>query len=72
MSTRFNLRVGRPDTTPDAPAHVPGVGMGGSRGSYSSQAGWERQGKVTMEAATGINPRSREPIDSRMPTLPPP
>jgi hypothetical protein len=66
------LKVGNPDTTPDAPAHTPGVNEGNSKGNYESQAGMLPDGKRTSEAVTGVNPPAHGPIDPRMPCLPPP
>jgi hypothetical protein len=66
-----NIKVGKPDVTPDAPAHTPGVKQGNSKGNYERQAGWLPDGRVTAERSTGINPHLRNPIDPRMPNLPP-
>jgi hypothetical protein len=67
-----NLKVGSPDTTPDAPAHTPGVNSGNSKGNYDSQAGMLPDGRRTAESVTGVNPKAHGPIDKRMPCLPPP
>jgi hypothetical protein len=66
-----NLRVGRPDVKPDAPSHTPGIKGGNSRGNYSKQAGWLPDGRVRAERSTGINAKNEDPIDPRMPNLPP-
>ncbi len=66
-----NLKVGKPDVAPDAPSHVPGIKMGNTRGNYSKQAGHLPDGRVTARRSTGINPGGAEPIDPRMPNLPP-
>jgi hypothetical protein len=66
------LKVGRPDTTPDAPAHTQGVNEGNAKGNYESQAGMLPDGRRTAEAVTGVNPSAHGPIDKRMPCLPPP
>lgn len=55
----------------DLPAHVPGIKSGNSKGNYERQAGHLPDGRRTAEAATGVNPKAREPIDSRMPNLTP-
>jgi hypothetical protein len=55
----------------DLPSHVKGIKQGNSRGNYERQAGWTPDGKQTAESATGINPKARQPIDPRMPNLPP-
>jgi hypothetical protein len=67
-----NLKVGRPDTAPDASAHTPGVYSGNSKGNYESQAGMLPDGRRTAESVTGVNPSAHGPIDKRMPCLPPP
>jgi hypothetical protein len=65
------LKVGRPDVTPDGPAHVSGVGQGNSKGNYESTPGMLPDGRRTAESVTGIAPKSHGPIDRRMPCLPP-
>jgi hypothetical protein len=54
------------DTTPDAPAHLTGVRKGEERAKPRPQ-------RTTRKAddATGINVADRQPIDRRMPNLPP-
>jgi hypothetical protein len=66
-----NLKVGKPDVAPDAPAHTPGIKMGNSKGNYERDKGLLPNGKRTARAATGINPELRDPIDPRMPNLTP-
>ena len=73
-------RVGKPETKPDAPSHTAGVKQGNARGNLerekgivSAPAGDLREGaKATARRSTGINPEARDPIDPRMPNLPPP
>jgi hypothetical protein len=67
-----NLKVGKPDTTPDAPSHTAGVNEGNAKGNYESTAGMLPDGRRTAEAVTGVNPSAHGPIDKRMPCLPPP
>jgi hypothetical protein len=67
-----NLKVGRPDTVPDASAHTPGVNSGNSKGNYESQEGMLPDGRRTAASVTGVNPSAHGPIDKRMPCLPPP
>jgi len=67
---RFNLKVGKADTRPDAPAHIPGVRQGNQPGG-ERQAGHNPDGTATAERSTGINPASRNPIDQSSPNLPP-
>lgn len=77
METRViaNVRVGKPDTTPDRPSHVKGVREGNLPGSTWRQRGIQkvrRGARETPHRSTGINPRDRMPIDPRMPSLSPP
>jgi hypothetical protein len=65
------LSVGKPDVSPDDPSHVKGINQGNARGNYERQPGHRADGKRTAASSTGINPRAREPIDPRMPNLPP-
>jgi hypothetical protein len=65
------LNTGKPDVSPDAPSHVKGVKYGNAIGNYDRQAGMLPDGKRTAEAATGVNAKARNPIDPRMPNLPP-
>jgi hypothetical protein len=66
-----NLSTGKPDTTHDAPAHTPGIPMGGAKGSYEEQPGHLPDGRSTPERSTGVNPSARKPIHPAMPTLMP-
>jgi hypothetical protein len=65
------LSTGKPDTSPDAPSHVKGVKYGNAVGNYDRQAGHLPDGKRRAESATGIDAKARNPIDPRMPNLPP-
>ena len=72
-----NIRVGKPDTEPDLTSHTKGVKEGNEPGNFESTPGlyWDAKegiGKGTAQRSTGINPDSRNPIDPRMPNLPPP
>ena len=71
MATVDNLQVGKPDTTPSKPAHTPGVRQGNQPGNYAKQPGHFVDGRATARRSTGINPRTREPIDPRSPNLSP-
>jgi hypothetical protein len=53
----------------DASAHTPGIYQGNTP---DQQAGLLPDGRRTAAAATGVDPKSSEPIDPRMPTLTPP
>ena len=66
-----NVRIGNADTTHDAPAHMPGINQGNARGHYTKQSGHLPDGRSTARRSTGINARSREPIDPSMPNLSP-
>jgi hypothetical protein len=65
------LRIGEPDVRPDLPSHVPGVYQGNARGNYEKNVGWLPDGRVTAERSTGVDAQARNPIDPRMPNLPP-
>jgi hypothetical protein len=66
-----NLRVGKPDVRPDATAHTRGI-KEGNKGPFEKQRGHNPDGTVTAERSTGIDPKAHNPIDPRMPNLPPP
>ena len=75
-----DIRVGKPDTTPDAPAHTPGVSQGNEPGGIANDPGLYETGetgmgrptaKSTARKSTGINPEARNPIDPNSPNLPP-
>ena len=75
-----NIRVGKPDTTPDSPAHTPGVNQGNEPGGTDADPGLVETGEVgagrpsmrsTARKSTGINPEKRNPIDPNSPNLPP-
>ena len=65
------LRLGKAHKRTDAPGHVRGIKQGNSTGNYEKQDGHLPDGRATASKSTGINPGSREPIDPRMPNLPP-
>jgi hypothetical protein len=67
-----NLKVGKPDATPDLPSHVPGVREGNASGNYEKSAGHLPDGRSTAKRSTGILPDKHDPIDPRMPNLSPP
>ncbi len=72
MDKSRRIRVGKPDVSPDKPAHTPGVKAGNAKGSYEKQLGHLPGGKSTSARSTGINPRKRDPIIPGMPNLSPP
>lgn len=65
------MKVGKRQVKPDDPVHVKGVKQGNSTGNYEKQAGHLPDGRSTAERSTGINAKARNPIDPRMPNLPP-
>jgi hypothetical protein len=65
------INVGKADTTPDAPAHTPGVKQGNSKGNYEKQPGHLPDGRRTARASTGVSPDHHDPIDPSMPNLSP-
>ncbi len=62
------IRVGKPDVRPDAPAHVKGVDCGNSK---KRQRGLHKDGTVDARRSTGIRPKHHDPILPIMPNLPP-
>jgi hypothetical protein len=55
---------------PDTPSHSRGTHKGEGRAESQREPG--REGKTaTARSATSINPKAHEPIDPRMPHLPP-
>jgi hypothetical protein len=61
------------DATPDLPAHTPGTPKGEERFSrHGREAGRENKEGCMARDATSINPESHDPIDPKMPHLPPP
>ncbi|HWC33169.1 MAG TPA: hypothetical protein VG709_08595 [Actinomycetota bacterium] len=67
-----NIKLGKPDASPDDPAHTPGVKEGNSTGNYEKSPGHLADGRSTAERSTGVNPGKHGPIDPRMPNLSPP
>jgi hypothetical protein len=74
------LKTGKPDTTPDQPAHTPGVREGNRPGTFDDEPGHintgsegadRPTGKATARRSTSINAKERNPIDPRSPNLPP-
>ncbi len=65
------MRIGRADVEQDASAHTPGIRQGNAPGAYERERGHLGDGRVTARRSTGVDPKGREPIDDRMPNLPP-
>jgi hypothetical protein len=66
-----SIRTGKPQATPDLPAHTKGI-REGNEGPFDKQRGHLPDGRVTAERSTGINASAHNPIDPSMPNLPPP
>lgn len=66
-----NLRIGKPDVSPDAPSHTPGTKQGNAVGNYEKQDGHLSDGRSTSRRSTGVNPEAMNPIDPSMPNLSP-
>lgn len=65
------VRTGKPDVRPDTPSHTPGIDQGNQPGAYERMAGHLPDGRSTAARSTGVNAKSAEPIDPRMPNLSP-
>ena len=65
------IRVGKPDVDTKTLGHIKGVRQGNATGNYESQSGHLPDGRRTAESSTGVNAKAHEPIDPRMPNLPP-
>jgi len=66
-----DVSTGKADTSADAPSHVKGVKQGNATGNYEKQAGHNPDGTSTAERSTGVDPKSKNPIDPSMPNLSP-
>jgi len=66
-----SIRVGKPDVTPDATAHMKGVHQGNAPGAYAKQIGHHADGTADARRSTGIAPRRHDTILPVMPNLPP-
>jgi hypothetical protein len=65
------IRTGKPDIYTQSLGHTPGVRQGNARGNYERQGGHLPDGRATAERSTGVNPEAANPIDPRMPNIPP-
>jgi hypothetical protein len=74
MQEIANVRVGKPEVSPERPSHVPGVHEGNRPGLTWREGGIKKR-RLTAEASarrsTGINPELHEPIDPKSPRLTP-
>ena len=69
-----NVRVGKAQGDPQASSHVAGVRRGNARHDHEKEAGvfaTDDGAHASARRSTGINPDKRDPIDPRMPNLPP-
>lgn len=65
------LKLGKPQVSPDVNAHTPGINQGNAKGNYEKMAGHQPDGTSTAARSTGINPKAHGPIDPSMPNLSP-
>jgi hypothetical protein len=66
-----DVSTGKADVTADKPSHVKGVKQGNSKGNYEKMPGHNPDGTSTSERSTGVDPKSKNPIDPSMPNLSP-
>ncbi|CAA9403393.1 MAG: hypothetical protein AVDCRST_MAG22-1391 [uncultured Rubrobacteraceae bacterium] len=75
-----NIKVGKPDVKMDAPSHTPGVRQGNEPGGIENDPGFYDTGergagrpsaKSTARRSTGINAKSKNPVDPNSPNLSP-
>ena len=75
-TTVANVRVGKPETKPDAPSHTRGVRQGNDPPRRKREPGikMDKTGSLHVDArrSTGIRAKVHGPIDPRMPVLSPP
>ena len=76
VTTIANVRVGKPDVKPTAPAHVRGVYQGNRHHPLQRPKGVEYETETYAEGSarrsTGIRAEDHDVIDPRMPRLSPP
>jgi hypothetical protein len=65
------IRTGKHDVDTTTLGHTKGVRQGNAKGNYESQSGHDADGHRTAESSTGVNAKAHDPIDPRMPNLPP-
>jgi hypothetical protein len=66
-----DVRTGKAQADPTASAHTAGIRSGNATGNYEKSVGHMGDGRRSARASTGVNAGAREPIDPRMPNLPP-
>ncbi len=65
--------MNKQDVPPDAPAHTPGTSKGEEKSSKEGTEGGRDDARAVRAArdSTSINAEAEEPIDPRMPHMPP-
>lgn len=66
-----NIRVGKPDVSPDTPTHVKGIEQGNEPNAYKKQVGHHEDGTADARRSTGVMPKRHNAILKVMPNLPP-
>lgn len=66
-----DVSTGKADVAPDKPSHTKGVNQGNAAGNYEKMSGHNPDGTSTSERSTGVDPKSKNPIDPSMPNLSP-
>lgn len=66
-----NIRVGKPDVSPDTPTHVKGIEQGNETNAYEKQVGHHEDGTADARRSTGVMPKRHNAILKVMPNLPP-
>lgn len=64
-------KSGAPHTGADKPTHVAGIKQGNAKGNYQRMPGHRPDGTSSAARSTGVQVKSREPIDPSMPNLSP-
>ncbi len=66
--------MARPTVRPDISAHTPGTPKGEERLRREGREPGREDPRIgrTARDSTSINPKARDPIDPRMPHMPPP
>lgn len=72
-TTIANVTVGKSQIAPSAPSHIRGVAQGNTIkvAKVRGLVPMGREAFCTARRSTGVNPNARNPIDPRMPNLPP-
>jgi len=73
MKIISNVKVGVPDTSPSFSSHVKGVREGNNPNETKKELTRDTGNKAeaALTRSTGINAKSKKPIDPKMPTLTP-